>query len=53
MMVLLMAPCAPITNDCSISAVFDGPDIKTPYPVSSILAFDMPGALLAQGFYDL
>lgn len=24
------APCAPITNACSISAVFEGPEMKTP-----------------------
>ena len=33
--VKLNAPCAPITNDCSISAVLDGPDINTPKSVSS------------------
>ena len=25
-----LAPCAPITNACSISAVLDGPEINTP-----------------------
>ena len=28
--VTLRAPCAPITNACSMSAVFDGPEINTP-----------------------
>ena len=27
-----MGPCAPITSDCSISAVLEGPAIKTPNP---------------------
>ena len=26
----LKGPCAPTTKDCSMSAVFDGPAIKTP-----------------------
>lgn len=30
--VQLRAPCAPITNDCSMSAVFDGPEINRPKP---------------------
>jgi hypothetical protein len=28
--VMLLGPWAPITKDCSISAVLDGPAIKTP-----------------------
>jgi hypothetical protein len=37
-MVIVFGPCAPNTNDCSISAVFEGPAIKTPksYWVSPI-----------------
>ena len=30
--VQLRGPCAPITNDCSMSAVFDGPEINSPKP---------------------
>jgi len=26
------APCAPMTRDCSMSAVFEGPETKQPYP---------------------
>lgn len=29
-----LAPCAPKTKDCSISAVFEGPAIKVPKPYS-------------------
>lgn len=28
--VIERGPCAPMTSDCSMSAVFDGPEIKTP-----------------------
>ena len=28
--VTLRAPCAPITSACSISAVFEGPEMNTP-----------------------
>ena len=30
--VALLAACAPMTNTCAMSAVFDGPLIKVPYP---------------------
>ncbi len=44
-MILLIVPCAPITNDCSISLVFEGPAIKTPYLVLLFLTFEMPSKL--------
>ena len=33
--VTALAPCAPMTSACSISAVFEGPEMKQPYPKSS------------------
>ena len=55
--VIDIGPCAPKTRACSISAVFDGPDMK--HPINVLLTQNLPaqaeqkGELLLNGFHQL